>query len=430
MKTKQIIPCIYLFSGQAVAGFQEKNVFECKDVKELTSFYCDHGADAILVFDLSGDEEAHAEAIHNIRDICDKAEVPVYAAGHISSSDDVKKLFYAGCQRAILNFSKQENIDLLEEASKRFGKNRISVCVASYDEFARNQKRIESYTDYVVCLRDGISERIRSISEIDLLVVSSAENEEQITELLKRESTNAVSGVWVSALDNQLTDVKYALKQKGIPMQVLESTISWSDFKKNSDNMVPVIVQDWQNDEVLMLGYMNELAFETTLRTGKMTYWSRSRNELWTKGLTSGHLQYVKSLSIDCDNDTILAKVSQVGAACHTGNRSCFYRDLVKKEASKAADPLHIFEEIYAVILDRKNHPKDGSYTNHLFDKGIDKILNKIGEEAAAMIIAAKNPNSEDLQYEISDFLYHLMVLMADKEISWKDIVAELSRRS
>ena len=110
----------------------------------------------------------------------------------------------------------------------------------------------------------------------------------------------------------------------------LKSKFTWADFKKNSDGMIPVVVQDAENDEVLMLAYMNEEAFETTLRLGKMTYWSRSRSELWTKGLTSGHVQYVKQLLIDCDNDTILAKVEQVGAACHTGNRTCFYRKLAE----------------------------------------------------------------------------------------------------
>ena len=112
--------------------------------------------------------------------------------------------------------------------------------------------------------------------------------------------------------------------------QALKCDFTWADFKTNSDGMVPVVVQDAENDEVLMLAYMNEEAFETTLRLGKMTYWSRSRNELWTKGLSSGHVQYVKQLLIDCDNDTILAKVEQVGAACHTGNRTCFYRTLAE----------------------------------------------------------------------------------------------------
>ena len=110
-----------------------------------------------------------------------------------------------------------------------------------------------------------------------------------------------------------------------------EKSLTWADFKLNGDGMVPVIAQDYETGEVLMLAYMNEEAYNTTLETGKMTYWSRSRNELWTKGLTSGHLQYVKSLTLDCDNDTILAKVDQVGAACHTGNRTCFFKPLYQR---------------------------------------------------------------------------------------------------
>ena len=208
----------------------------------------------------------------------------------------------------------------------------------------------------------------------------------------------------------------------------LKSSIAWSDFKLNSDGMVPVIAQDYQTNEVLMLAYMNEEAFNTTLETGKMTYWSRSRNELWTKGLTSGHLQFVKSLTLDCDNDTILAKVEQIGAACHTGNRSCFYRTLVEKETPHV-NPLKVLEDVYAVIEDRKLHPKEGSYTNYLFEKGIDKILKKVGEECTEIVIAAKNPNPEEIKYEIADFLYHCMVLMTEKGVTWEDITEELAHR-
>ena len=211
-------------------------------------------------------------------------------------------------------------------------------------------------------------------------------------------------------------------------MDNFEPALKWADFKKNSDGMVPVIVQDYRTDEVLMLAYMNEEAFDHTIHSGRMTYYSRSRQELWVKGLTSGHIQYVKSLTADCDYDTILAKVSQVGAACHTGNRSCFFNDIVKKEYVEK-NPLKVLEDVYSIILDRKDHPKEGSYTNYLYDKGIDKILKKIGEEATEIIIAAKNPDAEEIKYEISDFIYHLMVLMAEKGVTWEDITQELSQR-
>ena len=177
-----------------------------------------------------------------------------------------------------------------------------------------------------------------------------------------------------------------------------------------------------------MLAYMNEEAFNTTINIGKMTYYSRSRKELWTKGLTSGHIQFVKSLTADCDFDTILAKVSQVGAACHTGNRSCFFNNIVKKECIEK-NPLKIFEEVYATIADRKETPRDGSYTNHLFEQGIDNILKKLGEECTEIVIAAKNPGENEIKYEISDYMYHLMVLMVEKGVTWEDITNEIAQR-
>ena len=429
MKKKSIVPCIYLFSGQAVAGFKERNVFECKDVQELAGFYSDNGADELLVFDLSGDDPSHEEAIANIKQICSVSEVPVTAAGNIKRMEDVKKLIYAGCARAVLNFSKESNIQLLEEVSKKFGKEKIAVCVAKKEEFSAHQQDIETYASLVICLKEILQEEVRRLSDIPILLLCDRMDEEQVTAVLESDGADGVTGAWVSALDTQLMQLKTTLKEKGIAVNSLESSIPWSEFKKNSDDMVPVVVQDYKTDEVLMVAYMNEEAFNTTLETGKMTYYSRSRNELWTKGMTSGHVQYVKSLSIDCDKDTILAKVSQVGAACHTGNRSCFFTELVRKEY-KDSNPLHVFQNVYNVILDRKIHPKDGSYTNYLFDKGIDKILKKVGEECTEIVIAAKNPDREEIKYEISDFLYHVMVLMAEKGVTWEDITSELEHRS
>ena len=177
-----------------------------------------------------------------------------------------------------------------------------------------------------------------------------------------------------------------------------------------------------------MVAYMNEEAYNSTVETGKMTYYSRSRKEQWIKGETSGHYQYLKEISADCDRDTLLAKVRQLGAACHTGNTSCFYTTLAAKEYD-TTNPLSVLTEDYNIIMDRKVHPKPGSYTNYLFEKGIDKILKKCGEEATEIVIAAKNPDAEELKYEIADYLYHLMVLMAECDVDWNDIVKELANR-
>jgi phosphoribosyl-ATP pyrophosphohydrolase/phosphoribosyl-AMP cyclohydrolase len=154
-----------------------------------------------------------------------------------------------------------------------------------------------------------------------------------------------------------------------------------------------------------------------------MTYFSRSRQELWKKGETSGNFQFLKQLSYDCDEDSLLAKVEQVGVACHTGNKSCFYRS----EVTESLPSENILVELFDVIKDKKANP-DGGYTNYLFDKGVDKILKKVAEEAGEVIIASKN-NNEETVYEISDLFYHLLVLMANNNIELSDIFKELSSR-
>ena len=199
-------------------------------------------------------------------------------------------------------------------------------------------------------------------------------------------------------------------------------------LKRDAKGLVAAVIQQYDTREVLMVGYMNDEALRRTLTTGRVTFWSRSRQEYWRKGDTSGHVQYVKGVSLDCDGDALLVEVDQVGAACHTGKRSCFYTDLVKEEY-KEKNPLEVFENEYNIILDRKLHPKEGSYTNYLFDKGIDKILKKVGEEATEIVIAAKNPDPEEIKYEIADFLYHMMVMMVDKGITWEEVLEELSQR-
>ena len=192
--------------------------------------------------------------------------------------------------------------------------------------------------------------------------------------------------------------------------------------------LVPAIAQDARTGAVLMLAYMNAESLRLTLETGYATYYSRSRQTLWKKGETSGHVQKVKGITFDCDKDCVLLSIEQTGAACHTGNRTCFFKELAAKPG-RHTNPLKVFEDVYQVILDRKEHPKEGSYTNYLFDKGIDKILKKVGEECTEIVIAAKNPDKEEIKYEISDFLYHVMVLMAEKGVSWEDITDELARR-
>lgn len=257
--------------------------------------------------------------------------------------------------------------------------------------------------------------------------------------------------------------------------------------KFNADGLIPAVAQDIRTDEVLMLAWMNEESLRKTIETGQVHYFSRSRQKLWLKGETSGHFQTVRSISVDCDGDTLLIKVDQTGAACHTGHHSCFFTRLdmdklregigiavgtaetgdigemtdaviegaVGEALEAVAEPVYngtqaeaapdttghtdaadndeagpeVLEEVFGVILDRKLHPKEGSYTNYLFGKGTDKILKKIGEEASEVIIASKNGDNGEVSAEAADLMYHLMVLLADRGMSWTDIYRELNHR-
>ena len=427
MDEKKMIPCIYMSMGRAVTGFGQKTIFEDGDLLKLAREYGNTGADELLIFDFSSNDAEHDEAIGWIKKICQEAEVPVIGAGNVKRMEDVKKLLYAGCEKAVLNFSKESNVKILEEVSSKFGKDKILVSIFMLEEYENHREEIEKYAGGILCL-EGLQEEVRNQTKLPVFLHTNTLEQEEILRLFKQDQIDGISGRMISQLHLDRMELKKTCKQQGIPVNTFESSVGWDQFKVNSDGLIPVIVQDYKTDEVLMLAYMNEEAFLTTLDTGKMTYWSRSRQELWTKGMTSGHLQYVKSLTLDCDKDTLLAKVSQVGAACHTGNKTCFFTDLVKKPYHEG-NPLKVFQEVYDVILDRKEHPREGSYTNYLFDKGIDKILKKVGEECTEIVIAAKNPDKEEIKYEISDFLYHVMVLMAEKGVTWEEITGELARR-
>ena len=426
MEHKNIVATIYLKDGVAV---KDRNNFEPYDnVIELAKLYNDSGVDKIIIFDLSTTDEEHEKNIHTIKNINRNVEIKVCAGGNINRMEDIKKLIYAGCLQVILNGSKAESMELAAEASGRFGKDRILVSVENVNFIFKHQDQMMDTFHELLVLNKDVLDAIEGMTDVPYVVHLKEAKQEELIAVLSRQNVRGIAGPFINDPKTDIMKLKSFLSESGIKMDNFEPALHWGDLKKNSDGMVPVIVQDYRTDEVLMLAYMNEEALNTTLHIGKMTYYSRSRQELWTKGLTSGHIQYVKSLTADCDYDTILAKVSQVGAACHTGNRSCFFNEIVKKEYVEK-NPQKVLEDVYKIILDRKAHPKEGSYTNYLFDRGMDKILKKVGEENTEVIIAAKNTDTDALKYEISDYIYHLMVLMSEKGITWEHIAQELSQR-
>ena len=207
-----------------------------------------------------------------------------------------------------------------------------------------------------------------------------------------------------------------------------------SNLKFNNSNLIPAIIQDFNTNEILMLGYMNKESILLTIESKTVWFFSRSRNKLWNKGETSGNFLNLVEITADCDYDTLLIKAIPKGPTCHTGKNSCFFNTFssieVNGKTKKTNSPkLEYLQILYNLINDRKINPKNNSYTNYLFDKGIDKILKKIGEEASEVIIASKNNKKSEIVYETSDFLYHLLVLLNYFEINLEDIINELISR-
>jgi phosphoribosyl-AMP cyclohydrolase / phosphoribosyl-ATP pyrophosphohydrolase len=244
------------------------------------------------------------------------------------------------------------------------------------------------------------------------------------------------------------------------------------NLKFDDSGLITAVVQDDDSDEILMVAHMNAESLAKTLQTGETWFWSRSRRELWHKGATSGATQRVVDLRLDCDGDALLVRVNPNGPACHTGERSCFFRGAQKVETEKSEEPVRQNEpreprerdwekdspvlkrvesqvslvnvaamdlgiqlqDLFKLIQERKDRRPEGSYTSYLFNSGLDKILKKVGEESAETIIAAKNAGDDEgrkhLSSEISDLLYHLLVLMVERDVSLYDIAAELSARA
>jgi phosphoribosyl-ATP pyrophosphohydrolase len=220
-------------------------------------------------------------------------------------------------------------------------------------------------------------------------------------------------------------------------------------IKWDANGLVPAIVQDAQSKEVLMLAYMNEESLKRSLESGYTWFWSRSRGELWNKGATSGHKQRIVSMSYDCDGDTVLVRVEQQGPACHTGRYSCFYNALgasasagrtgadaeaaadgsLNGDAEDGSNRFAILGALESVIAQRHAERPEGTYTTYLFEKGVDKILKKVGEESAEVIIAAKNGDNDELRSEAGDLIFHLMVLLRERGLPLDEIMAELKNR-
>ncbi len=424
IEQKDIIVTLFLKDGGLVKDFHDHS--PAGDPEELIRTYNDCGVDKIILYDLSDDDREQQKNLQVIKKITLISELPVYAGGNINSMDDMRRILYSGCNKVVLNSLKEQTEKFAREGAQRFGADRMALSLFSVDVFFKQKASVEEYISEIIVLDERLAGTMSDVTDMPYSILVNEVTREEICRVLTAdENIKGISCKVFSEHPELVSDIKNYLKEQGIRTNHLTATMEWSDLTADANGLIPVVTQDYQTNEVLMLAYMNEEAFYNTLETGKMTYYSRSRKSLWLKGETSGNYQYVKSLVVDCDRDSILAKVSQIGAACHTGNHSCFHTDLATDEY-RQRNLFEVLDNTYNTILERKNDPKTGSYTSYLFGKGLEGIVKKVGDETLDLIFASMSFDIENTKFQAADLVYHLMVLMAEVDITWEDVLEEL----
>ena len=470
MLAKRIIACLDVRNGRVVKGTKFTDIKDVDSPEKLAKFYSDNSVDELVFYDITASNEERKTSLEFVERVAQVINIPFSAGGGVSTIEDFKYILRKGADKVSVNSAAVKNPQLIREASMAFGSQCVvlSMDVKKNDEGSwsvyvkggREKTELDAIDWAVTAAELGAGEivvnsidedgmkngydlellsRITSVVNIPVIASGGAGKKEHFLDALQKTGVDGVLAASVFHFGEiKVPELKQYLKENGAEIRMPEAApqkkespsaadISMISFGK--DGLVPCICQDVQTGAVLMLAYMNEQSLRLTIEKKRAIYYSRSRSELWEKGATSGNTQKVRAIYYDCDADALLIKVDQTGNACHTGAYSCFF-NAVFDDLGVSADPgSSVFRELYATVIGRKNDPSEGSYTNYLFDKGLDKILKKVGEEAAETIIAAKNQDRQELIGETGDLIYHLTVMLAEKGISMDEIEQELKSR-
>lgn len=443
MLAKRIIPCLDIKAGKVVKGQQFENVVTIADPLEIAKYYSDTGADELVFYDIMASTENRGPFLNLVSEIAKTINIPFTIGGGVKTIDDFDALLKSGADKVSINTQAFLNPELIKEASLKYGAQCVvlSVDIKKMDDkyiVFTHGGRTNTGREALDWILEGITlgagelcinsidadgskkgfdmPLLKAISEavnVPIIASGGAGNKEDFVKLFKE--TKVSAGLAASIFHTKkvsIPEVKFELKRENIPVRTYFAPLFTSD-------LIPAIVQSAKSKIVLMLAYVNKEALEKCMSTGYTHFYSRSRKSLWFKGETSGNKQALVDIRYDCDQDTLLMLVNEEGPACHTGAYSCF---------NQTPEPRSVFNALMAVIEDRKANPIPKSYTNYLFEKGIDKILKKVGEESAEVIIGAKN-SREELLYEMADLFYHNLVLLANQDIPMEALEAELQKR-
>lgn len=475
MLAKRIIPCLDVAGGRVVKGVHFVNLRDAGDPVELGRRYYEEGADELVFLDITATVEERKTTVEWVRRVADSIFIPFTVGGGISSREQIQELLRAGADKVSINSAAVRDPQFIRHAASAFGSQCI-VLAADVKRRGQGWKvfihggRLQTDRDalewlsqaqelgageilltsmdcdgtqrgYDLELLQAVSRRLR----IPVIASGGAGHPQHLLQALRDGGADAVLAASIFHYGScSVTEVKNFLAQNGIPVrlatlktpqasplkpQAASLTAQASSLKPQADaldwskmdGLIPAIVQDARSGRLLMLGFMNREAFNKTLETEQVTFWSRVQNKLWTKGETSGHYLRVKEIRQDCDADALLVLVEPMGPTCHRGTVSCFGED----SQFAAFEFLAYLEKL---IEKRKAEMPKGSYTSALFQKGLDEIAKKLGEEAVEVVISAGQSPNRSVE-EAADLIYHLLVFLSGRNIRLEEVVRELERR-
>ncbi|MGI5988925.1 MAG: phosphoribosyl-AMP cyclohydrolase [Lachnospiraceae bacterium] len=319
-----LVPILYLKDGRVYHDMDLAEPFD-ESITKAADLQERRGADALLIFDYSYDTISQKKALFSIREICEAVDIPVWVGGNILCLEDAENYYAAGAAVVVLDEERISNVDLMEELVRRHGGDHVALLHIP----GGNDSLYEAAANHLAfVVSPGIPDN--TPGGLNYLFLQDKANRTVTVETLQKRNALGLAGQFLTESDETFWQMKRELREDGIAVHTLDPAMPFTEFKLDEKGLIPCVVQDNKTNEVLMVAYMNEEAFRKTCETGLATYFSRSRQELWTKGMTSGHLQYVKRMYVDCDSDTLLLKVKQIGGACHTGHRTCFYRTILE----------------------------------------------------------------------------------------------------